>query len=201
MQSTVIWVPGAVGKGVNFDLPAWAPLLDLVSSAEITRVPSCVLDHPQADIVGALADHAAAAVVAAFADHTQAAIVAAVADHAAHGHDITTVGPAGGGGAVTDPLIPGPLESAGGGQVNVGAVDVLAAAQAHAAGAAAVAHVAGAALAHVAGAAAVAHAASNPVVAAVATKVDHDTITLDVALLLGDQLRLSYIEEGARIVP
>lgn len=40
-----------------------------------------------------------------------------------HQHDITTVVAAGGGGALTDPAVAGPLESAGGGQTNTNAVD------------------------------------------------------------------------------
>lgn len=139
----------------------------LIAAADVV---AAVANHPAADIVAGLANHAAVDVVAAIIDHPQADIVGAIADHAAHGHDITTVVPAGGGGAITDPAIPGPLESAGGGQVNAGAVDVLAAAQAHAAGAAAVAHAAGAAVAHGVGVA-VAHAAGAAVAAAQGAEV------------------------------
>ena len=41
----------------------------------------------------------------------------------AHLHDLTTVVAAGAGTAVTEPVIPGPLEAAGGGQTNPDAVD------------------------------------------------------------------------------
>jgi len=41
----------------------------------------------------------------------------------AHQHDVTTVAAAGGGSAMTEPLVAGPLETAGAGQVNAGAVD------------------------------------------------------------------------------
>jgi hypothetical protein len=40
---------------------------------------------------------------------------------------------------------------------------------------------------------------ANPVVAAVPTRVDGDTITLDVATVLGDILSLTYLPVGARL--
>ncbi|HUU08556.1 MAG TPA: hypothetical protein VMW61_03470 [Dehalococcoidales bacterium] len=155
----VQFVPGAIVTPNPITLPASAPDIQAVVSAEIERLP------------------------AALADHAQAAIIAAVADHAAHGHDITTVGPAGGGGAVTAPAVAGPLESVGGPVTNTGAVDVLAAAQAHAAGAAAVAHAGG-----------------NPVVAAVPTRLTTRTFSLNVDTLVGDLLTLNYLEVGERVL-
>lgn len=76
----------------------------------------------------------------ALSDHGAADVIAAIDDHGAHGHSITTVAPAGGGAALTEPAVAGAIESAGGGQVNPGAVDALAADQAHAATAVDVAH-------------------------------------------------------------
>ena len=40
---------------------------------------------------------------------------------------------------------------------------------------------------------------ANPVVSATPTKVDEDTITLDVNTVLGDILYLTYITSGARL--
>ena len=225
-MKTINWVPGAVVAGVNFDIPTTEDLMSSTVSAYILRLGSGfaipdhaqaaviaaiadhaaadiatgVIDHPQADIVGALADHAAADIATGVIDHPQADIVGALADHPVHQHDITTVVAAGGGAALTEPAVAGPLETAGAGQTNPNAVDANAAAQAHAAGAAAVAHAAGVDVAHAAGAAAVAHGATtgaNPVVAAVPTYVDHNTLTLSVNLLLGDVLYLTYMEEGS----
>ena len=100
-------------------------------------------------VAASIGNHTQAQVAGALADHTQAQVAGALADHPVHQHDITTVVAAGGGSALTEPVIAGPFESAGGGQVNPNAVDANAAAQAHAAGAAALAHAAGAAaLAH-----------------------------------------------------
>ena len=114
------FIPGAIATPNPITLPASAPDIQAVVSAEIERLPAALADHPQADIVGALADHAV------------------------HGHDMTLVTPAGAGVAVTAPAIPGPLEQVGGPVVNPAAVDALAAVQAHAAGAAAVPHAGGA---------------------------------------------------------
>lgn len=242
------FVPGAVLAGANHTLPAEFPDLAAITNAQLIRVTAqltatlthaqlvaavddhaqaaivgALADHAQAAIVGALADHAQAAIVGALADHAQAAIVGALADHAAHGHNITTVAAAGGGAALTQPLVPGPIETAAAPQVNVGAVDVLGAAQAHAAGAAAVAHAAGAAaVAHAAGAAAVAHAAGAAAVAHAAaaggpvaatltgadptinvlaaniTLVDRRTFSFAAqATALGDILILRYLEVGS----
>lgn len=227
---TIFFAPGANLAAASINIPSYAPYMSSVVSAEILRstsgvtidnatvtdhpaadIAAGVADHSQANVIAALADHAAADVAAGVADHSQANIVAAIADHAVHQHDITTVAAAGGGAAMTEPAIAGPLETAGAGQTNTNAVDANAAAQAHAAGAAAVAHAAGVAVAHAAGAAPVAHAAgvavthaahthaltgASQVVAAVPTLVDNNTITLDVATNLGDLLRLTYLEEG-----
>ncbi len=199
------WVPGAIATPNPINLPSYAPGIDAIISAEIVRVGSgfALPDHLPAAVIAAVDDHAAAAVVAAIDDHAAAAVVAAIDDHPVHGHDITTVIAAGGGSAVTEPVIPGPLESAGGGQTNPAAVDPLPAAQAHAATAVPVAHAATAVpVAHAATAVPVVHGAAtaaDPLVAAVATKVDRDTITLSVDTLLGDILRVRYIPEGARL--
>ena len=156
------WVPGAVVSPNPITVPTAAPDIQAVLAAEITRVPTglCnLVDHPQVDIV------------------------AAIADHPVHGHDITTVAVGGGGFAVTAPVVVGPLEQAAGGVINPAAVDVLAAAQAHAAGAAAVAHAGG-----------------NPVVAAVPTRLTTRTFSLNVDTLVGDLLTLNYLEVGERVL-
>jgi len=153
------FVPGAIATPNPITLPTSAPDIQAVVSAEIERLPAALADHAQANIVGALADHAV------------------------HGHDMTLVVPAGAGTAVTAPVIAGPIEQAGGPVVNPGAVDVLAAAQAHAAGAAAVAHAGG-----------------NPVVAAVPTRITTRTFSLDVNTLVGDLLTLNYLEIGERVL-
>lgn len=172
------WIPGAVLAGATHTLPSLAPAIGQIIAASILRGGFTVTDHAAADVVAALADHGAASVVAA------------VDDHAVHGHDITTVAAAGGGSAMTEPAVAGALETAGAGQTNTAAVDVLAAAQAHAATAVDVAHAAGAA--------AVAHTvtAASPTVAAVATKVSTTTLTLDVNTLVGDELVLRYLPIG-----
>ena len=152
------WVPGAIATPNPHTLPTNAPAIGQIVGAYILR-----------------------AVGITVADHAAAAIVGAIADHAVHGHDITTVAAAGGGSAMTEAVIPGPLETAGAGQVNPAAVDNLAAVQAHGAGAAPVTHTIG---------------AGNPVVAAVATKTSTTTLTLNVNTLVGDLLVLRYIPMG-----
>lgn len=181
-MQTISFIPGAVVTPNPINIPATALFMSSVVGAYILRMGAgfAIPDHPQADVI------------AAVADHPQADVAGALADHPVHQHDITTVTAAGGGSAMTEPAVAGALETAGAGQTNPNAVDANAAAQAHAAGAAAVAHAAGAA--------AVAHGAAtgaNPVVAATATLVDHDTITLNVSTELGDILYLTYIEEGS----
>lgn len=183
MFATIQFAPGAILAGVAINLPSAAPKIDAITSAYILRPTSQI----------AISDHAAAAVIAAIDDHAAVDVIASIDDHPVHGHNITMVVAAGGGGAVTAPAIPGPLESAGGAATMTGAVDALAAAQAHAATATAVAHAASAT--------AVAHTltGASPVVAAVATKSDEDTITLNVPTVAGDLLVLSYIVRGARL--
>ena len=156
------WVPGAVVSPNPITIPATAPDIQAVVDAEITRVPTGVCNlvaHPQADIVAALADHPV------------------------HGHDMTLVAVVGGV-VVTAPAVAGPIEQVGGPVTHPGAVDALAAAQAHAAGAAAVAHAGGA----------------DPVVAATPTRLTTRTISLNVNTLLGDLLTLAYLEVGERVL-
>ena len=157
-MQTIQFVPGAIVSPNPITIPDAAPDIYAVVSAQIARLPASLADHDPADIV------------------------AAMADHAAHDHDITMVGPAGAGAAVTAPAAPGPLEQVGGPVTNPGAVDVLAAAQAHAGSAVAVAHAGG-----------------NPVVAAVPTRLTTRTISLDVNTLVGDVLSLDYIEVGEKV--
>ena len=173
------WVPGAVLAGATHTLPSYAPSIGQIIAARILRGGGFTID-----------DHAAADVLASIDDHAAADVIAAIDDHAAHGHDITMAAAAGGGGAVTAPVIPGQLESAGGVATMTGAVDALAAAQAHAATAVPVAHAATAVD--------VAHAltTADPSVAATATKTGTTTFTLSVNTLVGDELLLRYIPTG-----
>lgn len=239
---TIEFVPGAIGAGANITIPATAPDIQAVVSAEITRLPTgmgvqdhaaaAVVaafgnhtqaqvigsfgNHTQAAIVAAFADHAAAAVIAGVANHTQANIVAAIVDHAVHAHDLLVTvaaaaeayGASGVGVADLESITGQTIPAAGaaGGCAN------NAAAQAHGAGGAAVAHAAGAVVAHAAGAAlahaagvalahvagvAVAHgAAADPVTAAVPTIGTTRIITLSVNTVLGDVLILNYLEVG-----
>ena len=178
------FVPGAIVTPNAITLPTTAPDIDAVVTAEITRVPVGMCN---------LAAHGQADIIAAIDDHQQADVVDALADHGVHQHDITSVVAAGGGGALTDPLIPGPLESVGGGQVNAGAVDNIGAAQAHADGTTPPPHAAGVnPVAHGAGA--------DPIVAAVPTRLTTRTFSLDVSTLAGDLVTLSYQEVGERVL-
>lgn len=181
-----VFVPGAVGGGGTHTLPDEFPNMRIINSAEIWRASG----------VATTDEHAAAELQAAIPvdDHTQAEIVAAVLDHPVHPHNLTTVGAAGGGTAVTEPVVPGPLEAAGGGQVNPAAVDDLAAAQGHADGAAPVAHVYGAGVPAV-------HAmtlTATILVAATPTLVTNRTFTDTSPTLVGDMYSLDYEEEGRR---
>jgi len=156
------WVPGAIATPNPITIPDAAPDIQAVLSAEITRLPVALCDltaHPDVDII------------------------AAIDDHPVHGHDMTLVGPAGGGAVVTAPVVAGPIEQVGGPVTHPGAVDVLAAGQAHVATAIPVAHGAGA----------------DPVVAAVPTRLTTRTISLDVNTLVGDLLTLAYLEVGERV--
>lgn len=157
------FIPGAVATPNAITIPASAPDIQAVIGAEITRLPVALCNltaHPDVDII------------------------AAIDDHPVHGHGITLVAPAGGGGAATAPVVAGPIEEAGGGAIEVGAVDVLAAGQAHVATAVPVAHGVGA----------------DPVVAAVPTRVSTRIISLNVNTLLGDLLTLAYLEVGERVL-
>ena len=182
--------PGAVVAGVALTIPADAPRISRVSSAEIWRMAAVLApdDHNSA-LLSPGAD---------FQDHTALGVVGAVAVHAAHPHNLTTVVAAGGGAAMTEPLVAGPLESAGGGQVNPGAVDVLAAAQAHAAGAAPLVNAfgAGAPVAHT-------NVASQILQAVVPTLVagSNSQFTLNVTTRVDDLLSLNYEPEGERTFP
>ncbi|MBA7708017.1 hypothetical protein ES703_116904 [subsurface metagenome] len=180
------YVPGPVAVAPTFHtLPAAAPDIDEVVAAEITRVPVGM---------GSLTDHTQAEVVDAILDHSQAVIVAAVLEHPVHQHDITMVGPAGGGGAVTAPAIPGSIEEAGGGAVMTGAVDNLGAVQDHLDGVNPVGHAVGANP--------VPHGvAADPIVAVpTVIRITARTFTLDVATLAGDLLTLAYLEVGERVL-
>jgi hypothetical protein len=164
------FVPGAIATPGAITLPADAPDIDAVVSAQIIRVGNAL----------------------AIPDHTPASVVAAIANHAVHAHDLVSQGL---GGAVANALgLPAGLNvlnDAGAAALHTvpgaGATGVQnnAAAQAHAATAVAVAH--GAVI------------PANPVVAAVPTKVTGRTFSLDVNTLLGDLLTISFREMGERV--
>ena len=177
---TIQFAATAIVSPNPITLPAGAPDIDAVVTAEIERLPSALANHTQAEVIDAIAVHA------------QALIVGALLDHPVHQHDITLVAPAGGGGAVTAPVIAGPIEQVGGPVTNPNAVDANAAAQAHAAGAAAVTHLVGANP--------LAHAGGNPIVAAVPTRISTRTFSLDVNTLAGDLVTLAYLEVGERVL-
>ena len=116
----ILFVPGPVTNPDPITLPADAPDIDVVVSAEIERFSAAVLvaDHPPADIV------------------------AAIADHAVHAHDLVI---GSGGGIETGTFGTGAaLESSGAGGTVVGAgaqgVQNNPAAQAHSATATPVVH-------------------------------------------------------------
>jgi len=160
------FVPGVVATPAAITIPASFPDIETIISAQIVRtLGSSTLD-----------DHLAAAIQASVA----------VADHAAHGHNITTVAPAGAGLAMLDAAGATSLEAAAGGQIDTAAVDVLAAAQAHAFGA-------GVATVHT-------RTGTDPVVAAVPTRLTTRTFSLDVNTVLGDILSLMYLEVGERVL-
>lgn len=199
------------------------PAADIVAAlADHTgaNILAAIADHPAADILGAIADHTAAQMQAALADHTQAEIIAAILDHAVHAHGlqvqagaaVEAFGASGAGVAdlrsASGQVIPGgvaatgiqnyatPAHAVGGAPVaHAGAADV-----AHGVGAAPVAHIAGGApVVHGAGAA-VAHAGADPTTACIATiGATNRIITLNVATLAGDILKLFYDAIGERV--
>lgn len=205
MTHTETWVPGVVATPAPFDLPSDAPGLDVVISAQIIRLGAgfVLANHPLLAHAGAAVDaHAGAAVDA----HAGAAVDA----HTAHAHDLTIQGIA----AVAA------IAGTNAGFTGLEITDAGAALQTIAgAGATGVqnsvvaAHVVTQPGAHVVtqpgahavtqpndhGAAAHAVTGTTPVVAAVATKVDRNTITLNVNTVLGDLIQLRYIPEGARL--
>jgi len=181
-----------------------------------------VTEHLAALVIAGVTTHLTADVVTAMGSHLDDEIVDAILNHPVHNHDLLM--DVDGGGAPIEAFGASAAAAANiqsatgqliGGASADGGVQNNAAAQAHAVGtnpvthltgALALAHVAGAAAGHVAGAAVthgngvpVAHVGASPVVAAVATKVDADTITLDVNLNVGDLLSLYYTEVGDRI--
>ena len=177
MPNRLAWVPGAVVAGVNIDLPAGSPAIDRVVAATITRIRAGL----------GIPDHAA--------------LVHGVTqpnDHAVHLHDLLLEIVADAAGDRVNTALGPPVTFgrpvAGATITSVQAtrgVQNNAAAQAHA-GAAVADH------------AIVAHGAltgTDPVVAAVATRVDEDTITLSANTTLGDLLTLTYEAIGARVRP
>jgi hypothetical protein len=241
-MAIIKFIPGVVVSPAAITLPGGALRLDSVQAATIIRLPKSLADHSGAQIAGALANHPAADVVAALidhpaadiaagvanhtgaqwitavADHAPADVVACITDHAVHAHDLVAgavavveaIGSTGAGVAV--------IVSATGQTIVGGGVTGIqdnAAAQAHAATGAVIAHAVGVAVPHAAGAAvthaagagvlahgngaAVTHTGGNPVVAATATKITDSTFSLNVNTQAGDMLVLTYLEVGARV--
>ena len=163
----ISFVPGVVVSPAAITIPADMPDIDAVVSAQIVRLPAglTVPTHPQADVVAALASHAVHAHDLVFGAAQASAVTSAVG------------GPPGALGAAAAATV------AGGGATGV---QNLAAAQAHADGAAPVAHGA--------------NVGASPVVAAVPTMLTTRTLSLDVNTALGDLLTLAYREVGERVL-
>jgi len=194
------WVPGNIVAGVNITIPVAAPGIDTVVGAEIVRLPTNnVLAH-----AASLVDTAHAP----GADVTHANM--AVDPHADHPHDLVSLG------TTAPPTVPlgndapptqledagaaAPHTFAGGGatgiQDYVTPAHVVTQPDDHPG-----ADIAAALADHAVAASLIDHALSgvDPVVAAVPTRVDSRTITLDVDTLLGDLLSLDYFEVGERV--
>ena len=204
-MEVVQYIPGPIGAApAVHTLPATAPDIDAVVSAEITRIP------------GALSAHAAGAAPLAHAA-TAVPVVhagAAVADHAAHAHDLISQGVAGAVGVAIgwDAVAPitqledagaaAPHTLAGGGATGVQDFAI----PAHGVTqpndhlpAAIVAAVDDHAPADVALGLAD-HIGANPVVAVpTVVKLTRRTFTLDVATLVGDLLTMDYHAVGERV--
>lgn len=194
------WVPGNIVAGVNITIPVAAPGIDAVVGAEIVRLPTNnVLAHA-ASLVDT-AHGAGAVVIHANAD---------VNPHADHAHDLVSQGTA------APPTVPlgndvpptqledtgavGAHTFAGGGatgiQDYVTPAHVVTQPDDHPG-----ADIAAALADHAVAASLIAHALTgvDPVVAAMPTRVDSRTISLDVDTELGDLLSLDYYEVGERV--
>jgi len=174
-----------------------------------------VTQHLPAAVIAALTTHLAADVAAAVVLHTDDAVVDAILDHPVHSHPLLIQAVVSGEDFGASGVGSNDIQSATGqtivGAGGTGGVQNNAAVQAHAVGANPLVHTA-TPLAHVVSATDVAHVAGNPmvhgngiavphlgaspVVGANATKVDADTVTLDVNLNAGDLLTLVYTEVG-----
>jgi len=184
---TIQFAATAIVSPNPITLPAGAPDIDAVVTAEIERLPAALGDHTQAEVIDAIAVHA------------QALIAGALLDHPVHNHDLVSQGL---GGGVTNALGLDAgltaIEDAGGVATHTvpggGATGVQdnAAAQAHAAGAAPVGHLVGANP--------LAHVGDDPIVAAVPTRISTRTFSLDVNTLVGDLVTLNYLEVGERVL-
>ncbi len=160
----------AVLAGAAHTLPSVFPDIDAVGTARIVRPTSQV----------------------AVGNHTQAEVAGALADHAVHGHDFVSTGI---GGAVANAMgLPAGLD----------AINDAGAAGAHtvAAGSASGVQNNAAAQAHAAGAAALAHAltGADPTVAVTPTKATGRTFSLDQNVNAGDWVELNYMPVGGRLI-
>lgn len=194
------WVPGAVAPNTNITIPAEAPDIEIVRSAEITRlIDSLTIVHAAS---GTAIAHADGAVVA----HANFA----VADHAIHTHDLVTQGQAGPPtiviGFTFPPVPPITIEDEGAVATHIlpsaaatGIYDTTIAGHAitqpddHPA-----ADIAAALAAHNVAVALINHATSGVTVAVAATPDRQTTriIQVNVACELGDMLTLHYLEVG-----
>ncbi|KKN08233.1 hypothetical protein LCGC14_1058820 [marine sediment metagenome] len=82
-MQTISLIPGATTAGDSITVPTGLPDIESVFSAEITRLPVALADHPAADITAGLGDHTAALIHGAIADHPAVDVLDAVADHSA----------------------------------------------------------------------------------------------------------------------
>lgn len=180
MSTTITFTNNTtITSGSDIDLPSNAPDIDQVVSAQIIRTRNSfdVDDHAGADIAAGVSvdDHATADIATSIDDQTldtQVAVGGAVTN--ALGHDNSS---------------PAQLETASGSNVNMEAISSHASSTplSHA-------NSAGSAVAHATSA-----ASGNPIISATATKVDIDTITLNIDFEAGDLLQLTYLEVGTRV--
>lgn len=184
------FVPGVIATPNAITLPADAPDIDVVVTAQIVRLPSGMT----------IPNHAAVAHAAAAAG-PEACAGAAVADHATHAHDL--VFGAAQASAVTVAVGAGaPLGAAAAGTVPGGGATGIQnfAIPAHVVTQPTITHaniVAG-----IDQHPAVVHGANvgtDPVVAAVPTRITARTFSLNVNTVLGDLLTLNYQEVGERV--
>ena len=143
-MARITFIPGVIAFPAAITIPTYAPDIDIVQAAEITRVPGAIDDHP------------------------------------AHNHDFALLAGKGGG-AGTAAVVGDTTPSIGGVTATMAGVNA-------------------ATEGGVLEGALMAHVGTNPVVAAVPTRLTARTLSLDVDTVLGDLLTLDYTEVGGRVL-